>query len=106
MSEPISKFAIPILRWTVGLVVLYLSCRFVLSSGPIHGGLPLLTRPLLGGGEMVAAILFLVPFTRKVGGYLLLVIFALAIIIHTLHGDSEVGALLVYAAAVFATMWG
>jgi len=37
-------------------------------------------------------------------GYLLLVIFAIAIIVHALHGDYEVAALLVYAAAVFATM--
>ncbi len=104
MNEQILKSAIPILRWTVGLVVLYESCRFVLSHGSIHGGLPLIIRPVLGGAEVLAAILFLVPFTRKAGGYLLLLIFATAVTVHALHGDYEVGALLVYAAAVFATM--
>ena len=104
MSGQTWKFAIPVLRWTVGLVVLYQSGRFVLSHGPIHGGLPLWIRPVLGGPEILAAVLFLVPPTRTVGGYLLLVIFALAIVIHVLHGDYDVSVLLLYAAAVLATM--
>jgi hypothetical protein len=104
MNAQTQKLAIPTLRWTVGLVVLFESCRFVLSHGPINGGLPLWIRPVLGGGEIIASILFLVPFTRVAGGNLLLVIFAFAIFIHILHGQYDVGALLVYAATVGATM--
>jgi hypothetical protein len=104
MNWQTQKFAIPALRWTVGLVVLFESCRFVFSHGPIHGGLPQWLRPVIGGAEIVAAIMFLLPFTRKAGGNLLLVVFALAIFIHILHGQYDVGALLVYAAAVAATM--
>jgi hypothetical protein len=104
MNAQTEKLALPVLRWTVGLVVLFESCRFVLSHGAIHGGLPRWIRPVLGGAEIIAAILFLVPFTRAVGGKLLLVIFGLAVIIHVLHGEYDVGPLLVYAAAVFAAM--
>ena len=104
MSASARKFAVPALRWTVGLVVLFESCRFVLSHGPIHGGLPQWVRPVLGVPEIVAAILFLLPLTRAVGGNLLLVIFALAATIHILHGEYNVGPLLVYAAAVLASM--
>ncbi|MGH9714025.1 MAG: DoxX family protein [Candidatus Acidiferrales bacterium] len=104
MTEQSRKRAITALRWTVGFVVLFESCRFVLSHGPIHGGLPHWIRPVLGGAEVIAAILFLVPLTRAAGGYLLLIIFAAAVIIHILHGEYDVGPLLVYAMAVLATM--
>jgi len=100
------RLAIPALRWTLGLVVLFESCRFLLSHGPIHGGLPQWIRPVLGGAEIIAAILFLLPFTRAIGANLLLVIFALAIAIHVLHGDYNVGALLVYAMAALVTTAG
>jgi hypothetical protein len=104
MSIQMEKLAIPVLRWTVGLVILFESCRFVLSQGPIHGGLPLWIRPVLGGGELIAVILFLLPLTRVLGAYSLLVIIALAILIHILHAQYDVGALLVYAAAVLAAI--
>jgi hypothetical protein len=104
MNAPAQNLAIPALRWTVGLVVLFESCRFVLSHGSIQGGMPQWIRPVLGGAEIIAAILFLVPFTRVVGANLLLIIFVVAIFIHILHGQYDVGALLVYAAAVVATM--
>jgi hypothetical protein len=42
---------------------------------------------VLGGAEILAAMLFLIPPTMTVGGYSLLVIFALATLIHLLHGD-------------------
>lgn len=106
MNEQKQKCAMIALRWAAGLVVLVESCRFVLSHGPIHGGLPHWIRPVLGGAEVIAAILFLVPFSRRAGGYLLLIIFAAAIVIHIFHGEYDVGALVVYAMAVLATMSG
>ena len=67
-------------------------------------GLPHLIRPILGGAEIIAALLFLVPPTRTIGGYALLVIFALAALIHILHGQPDVGALVIYAAAVYTVL--
>jgi hypothetical protein len=62
-------------------------------------------RLVLSGAEILAAILFLVPFTSSLGGALLLVIFALALIIHTLHGDAPgLETLLVYGAAVLVCL--
>jgi hypothetical protein len=67
-------------------------------------GLPLWLRPALGGAEILAAISFLVPFTTLVGGYLLLVIFALAAVAHLLHGQFGVEGLVLYASVVLACL--
>ena len=100
--------AISVLSWSVGLVVLLESCLFVFSASRVHefakSGMPQLVRPVLGGAEIIAALLFLIPPARKVGGYALLVIFALAALIHILHGEPDVGGLVVYAAAVYAVL--
>jgi hypothetical protein len=108
MNTRLKSSSIPLLRWTLGLVVLLESCQFVFSASAAHFlakvGLPLWIQPALGGAEIVAAVLFLVPFTALVGSYLLLLIFALAALVHILHGQYEVGGLVVYAAAVFACM--
>ena len=62
-------------------------------------------RLVLSGAEILAASLFLVPFTSSLGGALRLVIFALALIIHTLDGDaSGLETLLVYGAAVLVCL--
>jgi hypothetical protein len=54
---------------------------------------------------MVAALLFLVPATTLVGGYALLAIFALAIVIHGLHGElGGLEILVLYGVAVFVSM--
>jgi hypothetical protein len=104
MNARLTKFSIPVLRWTLGLVVLLESCQFIFSTSAAHflakAGLPLWIRPVLGGAEIIAAVLFLVPVTTVIGSYLLLVIFGLAALVHILHGQYEVGGLVVYAAAV------
>jgi hypothetical protein len=101
------RAAFLVLRWTVGLVVLWQSYRFMVSAasvGNMHQlGLPSWIVPLLGGIELFAAALFLVPKLDRIGGNCLLVIFALACAIHGLHGEVETG-LLVYAAAVVACL--
>jgi hypothetical protein len=108
MNQQLRKFSIPLLRWSVGLVVLLESVRFAVSSSAAHflarAGLPAWVQPALGGAEMVAAILFLLPYTRALGGYTLLVIFALAVVIHVLHRQFDVAWLIVYAMAVIASM--
>ena len=102
------KNAICILYWSVGLVVLIESCLFVFSASRGHAfaksGMPQLIRPILGGSEIIAALIFLIPPARTVGGYALLVIFAVAGLIHILHGQLDVGGLVVYAAAVYTVL--
>jgi hypothetical protein len=106
VNTRLKHFSIPLLRWTVGLVVLLESFQFVFSNSAAHflakAGLPSWIQPVLGGAEIIA--IFLVPFTALVGSCLLLVIFALAALVHILHGQYEVEGLLVFAAAVFVCM--
>ncbi len=79
MNARLANLSIPLLRWTLGLVVIIESSQFAFSASAAHffakAGLPSWLRPALGGSEILAAILFLVPFTALLGGYLLLVIF-------------------------------
>jgi hypothetical protein len=107
MSINRQRAAFTALRWTVGLVVLWQSYQFIVSTAaaraPQHMGLPQWFAPLLGGVEIVAAALFLLPKLDRIGGYSLLVVFALACAIHGLHGELQTG-LLVYAAAVVACL--
>jgi hypothetical protein len=108
MSPAFTKFSISLLRWTLGLVVLLESCRFVFSGSVAHflaeAGLPSSIRVVLGGAEIIAAVLFLVPFATLVGSYLLLAVFGLAALVHVLHGQYDVGGLVVYAVAVLVCM--
>jgi DoxX-like protein len=108
MNANLAKVSLPLLRWTLSLVVTLESCQFVFSTSAAHflasAGLPSWIRPVLGGSEIIAAILFLVPITTMIGGYLLLFIFGLAVLVHVLHGRYEVGGLVVYAAAVLVCM--
>ena len=59
-------------------------------------------RLILSASEMVAAVLFLIPFTLNLGAYALLVVFALAILVHALHGDfGGLEILVLYGVAVW-----
>ena len=108
MNTRLKNFSIPLLRWTLGLVVLLESCQFAFSNSAAHflakAGLPSWFRPVLGGAEIIAAVLFLLPWTALLGSYILLVIFALAALVHVLHGQFDVGGLVVYATAVLVCM--
>ena len=108
MNRQLQKLAIPGLRWTLGLVVLWQSAQFAFGGSAMRSfaktGLPQWIRPALGGTEILAAILFLLPAAGIVGGYALLVIFLFAAMIHILHGWYDVGALLVYAMAVLVCL--
>ena len=63
-------------------------------------GLPGWIAPVLGTIEMGAVAVFLVPKLRRIGGYALLAIFAIAAVLHVLHGQFEIGPLVVYSTAV------
>jgi hypothetical protein len=108
MNARLAQSSILLLRWTLGLVIVLESFEFVFSNSAAHflarAGLPFWIRPVLGGAEIIAAILFLVPFTATMGSYLLRLVFGFAALIHILHGQYEVGGLVVYAAAVLVCM--
>lgn len=102
------QIAQTLLRWSVGLVVLWESYQFGFSdAAALHlqrMRMPEWTGPVLGSTEIMAAILFLIPKLGRIGGYALLVIFAVAAAIHVLHGQFQIGSLVVYGASVFACM--
>jgi len=98
-----ASLPIQFLQWAVGIVVLIASVRTFIHSAhrlaadpPSHPWF----LPLLSGIEIIAAILFLIPSMSRIGSYLLLVVFGVAILFHLLHGDWEVGSLVIYVAAV------
>jgi DoxX-like family len=92
------------LQWIVGLVLIVESLRLAFEPSEARHfartGMPLWMRPALAWTEIASAILFLVLFTTLLGGYLLLVIFFLAALLHILHGEFDIGVLLVYGMAV------
>ncbi len=106
MNKGLAKLAIPILRWTVGIVLIFESIHTTLLPSAAHHfakmGIPAWAGRTLGGAEIAAVLLFLVPISSTIGGYLLLAIFIVAATIHLLHGEADVSGLLVYAAAVVA----
>jgi DoxX-like family len=105
MSINRERAALVLLRWTVGLVVLWQSYRFTFfgATAGNHLGLPPWIVSVIGGAELLAAVLFLVPKLERLGGYALLTVFAVAAAIHGLHGELELG-LAVDAAAVVACL--
>jgi hypothetical protein len=57
--------------------------------------------PWFAGLEAIAAVMLIIPQTLKIGGWVLLVIFAAAVIV---HGPVDEMALFVYAAGVVLLM--
>ena len=108
MNPKLKKLAVPLMRWTLGVIVLIESLREEIDPAAIQHfagtGLPQWVRVVVAGAEIIAAILFMAPFTIMIGGYALIVIFALATALHLLHGQYDVGALLAYVVAVWASM--
>ena len=110
MKGPRTAAAIRCLRWVVGLVVLIESYRtfhgaFAGVRGGVHPDSLTWVRLVLSGLEILAALLFLIPWTLIPGAYVLLGIFVFAVAIHALHGDfAGLEFLVLYAAAVFVSL--
>ena len=106
MNTRQNQIAAQLLRWTVGLVVLWESYQFASSAAArrhlLQMGLPQWVAPALGGAEILSVIFFLVPKLDRIGGYSLLATFAIAATLHVLHGQFDIGSLFVYGAAVWA----
>jgi uncharacterized membrane protein YphA (DoxX/SURF4 family) len=104
MTEHRMKCALTGLQWTLGLVILIEAVLFLMPSARhdfARTHMPDLLRQVLGWGEIVGAVLLLVPRTTVRGAWLLIGIFVLAIIVHLLHGMFNVGNLAVYTAAAW-----
>ena len=106
MSDTRVKSALSLLQWTVGVVILIEAILFVMPAAFARTHMPGLLRFVLGCGEMVGAVLLLIPRTALRGAWILLVVFGLAIVTHVLHGMYNVGNLLIYAAATWAVAAG
>ena len=89
---------------TLGAVVLVESLITVLrahgAGGASHARLGV---AVLAGAEAVAALLFILPATLRLGAVSLLAIFLFAVAFHGLHGELQL-TLLVYAAGVLFVM--
>lgn len=100
-----AKCALTALQWTLGIVVLIEAVLFVMPGARhefARTHLPNIVRLVLGCGETVGSVLLLVPKTALRGAWLLIVIFALAIAIHLLHGMWNIGNLAIYVSAAWA----
>jgi hypothetical protein len=108
MTNWTTKHAIEALRWVLGVVVLWASCLLLRATIAQMRQLPdsghvvphLWIRLVLASVEIVAAVMFLAPVVNVAGSYLLLAVFAFAILFHVLQGQFDVGFLLVYAMAL------
>ena len=96
-----------VLYVTLGLVVLIQSVET--AVGAVRGTIPPADQHhalILGTLETIAAVLFLVPRTMRLGADLLLVIFGLAFVLHALRGDPPLTLLVYGAAALFVRTHG
>jgi hypothetical protein len=90
--------AFVVLWWTLGAVILVVSLRSLRDGlWPAHQ-LPLV---VLAGTEAVAALLFLLPQTMRVGAVGLLVVLAIAFLLHLLALHEFRSDLLLFSAAVY-----
>jgi hypothetical protein len=107
MTSRNSQLAVQSLRWVLGIVVLWQSFLFlgatmtdIQAAGSGHMSAHLWVRLVLASVEIVGAVMFLAPVVNLAGSYLLLIVFAFAMLFHALQGHFDVGALPVYAMAV------
>lgn len=108
MSTP-AKCGMTILRFTLGIVVLIQAVMFVLPSAAHEFSrthMPGLVRMILGWGEIVGCVLMLIPKMAIRGAWILFAVFVMAVLVHLLHGQYEVGNVLIYAAAALAVALG
>lgn len=99
-----ARCAMTVLQWTLGVVILIEAILFVLPSAAhefARTHMPNVIRFVLGFGEIVGCLLMLYPRTVARGAWLLMAVFALAIVVHLLHGMYNIGNLAIYAAAAW-----
>ena len=92
-----------VLRFALALVMGWGGLSLVLDvhRGAMHGGLHPLLLTVLGSVEAVAAILFLVPRTLRLGAWLLAGCLVFATLLHLHTGQPPSPIFLVYAAGLW-----
>jgi hypothetical protein len=110
MNDQRAQWGLLVLQWVLGLVILAEGAVFAFSLASAHAfagtGLPHFIRPALAWAEMVAAVLFLIPRGTIAGGWCLITVLAGAVVLHILHGQTNVGPLVIYVAATWAVIAG
>jgi hypothetical protein len=101
MNNQTLRHSFIIFHLTLALVVLAQSLVTALQTGGTSHVKLFVT--VLASAEAVAAVLFIVPATLRVGAFALLAIFFFALAFHGLHGEFP-STLLVYAAGVLLVM--
>jgi hypothetical protein len=104
------RIALCVLQWCLGVVILIEATLFLFGPGTQHAfattHIANVFRLILGWGEIAGAVLLLIPKASSRGARLLLIIFVLAIALHLLHGQYNVGSLVVYSAAAWVLVQG
>jgi DoxX-like family len=109
MTEQRMKTALTGLQWTLGLVILIEAILFVMPGAApdfAKTRMPDIVRQVLGWGEIIGAVLLLIPRTGVHGARFLVGIFVQAIVVHLVHGTFNVGNLLIYTAAAWVIASG
>jgi len=98
------------LQWSLGLVLIYECSRLLFAHGAAQlfakTHLPQWFRIAIAAVELLGAILFLLPPTVMAGARILLGTFLVAAVVHLLHGQPDVGYLVIYGMAVLTVMTG
>ena len=105
MSSSNSKLGLCVLQYALAIVILIEAVLFVLPSAArdfARTHMPHAIRFILGFGEIIASLLLLLPKTAVSGAWLMFLVVLFAIAIHLVHGQTNVGNLVIYAAAAFA----
>ena len=104
MPQNANKLARTGLQYSLGLVLIYECSRLLFSSAAGRAlekaHLPHALVLAIAVVELLGAILFLIPPTVLAGGRLLLATFLVAAVVHILHGQPDIGYLVIYAMAV------
>jgi uncharacterized membrane protein YphA (DoxX/SURF4 family) len=104
MKTQVSKLALLALQWSLGIILFLQAESLAFSSAEIqfsgHPGVHHWIRLALAWSEMLACLVFLLPHAVKYGAALLLTVFALAALVHVLHGNFQIGDLFILATAV------
>ena len=103
MTDKRTKPGFIALRWTLGLVILIEAVLFLMPGArpEFATQMPAFVRQLLGWGEILGAILLLIPQTVVRGAWVLIAAFVLAIAVHLLLGMFNIGNPATYTVATW-----
>ena len=100
-----SKLGLCVLQYTLAVVILIEAVLFVLPSAAhdfARFHIAHAIRFMLGFGEIIGCLLLVIPRTAALGAWFLFAVFLFAIAVHLVHGQYNVGNVVIYAAAAFA----